>query len=217
MCRGGGLSSVFTTLSFPHRLTNSSFANAILSTTVFIVRVATSRLGNSFLYINAFYSVILCILWAACLKDQMSPDYSDAEHPSPRPWYLTRSCCEAQEDTTFACSAAQASFLITTLVVLVYGLRTCLDFAEAMRVWREATQARDGYGDEERRMGAKGMLEVYADKNLSSNKDDYDDTSRAYRYNLHDEQESTGPRHSIQRITDEAWSPVLAFYPADVR
>jgi hypothetical protein len=190
------------------RLTDSNLAKAILSTTVLIVRIATSRLGNPFLYINALYSLLLCILWATSLQDQISPDYSDAQHPSSRPWYLTRSCSKAQKGTQFACHAAQLSFLITTVAVSVYCIRTLLDLAEAARALATARRLQRDKELQGRTIGD------YSDKELDGNCEHYEHDT-AYTYDPNDET-PTGGRGPVD-IVNEAWSPVLAFYPADVR
>lgn len=199
------------------RLTNSNLAKAILSSTVFIVRAATSRFGNPFPRINALYSIILCLLWAACLRDQTSPDFSDAQHPSVRPWYLMKSCSEAQDDAQFACGAAQTSFHITVMTVLVYCLRTVLDLTETTAVWRARRVARERVEDRELRIATEQAFRASEGKGCSNRSGDYDDINSVYDYDPNHERQGTSEQRRQDCNTSEAASPVLAFYPADVR
>jgi hypothetical protein len=109
------------------RLTNSNLAEAILSLAVFLVRHITSRLDYLPRSVSIFYDMLCCCLWTFSVVGQSSADDSDPEHPSPRPWYLVRSCSYAHTQNQSFCRVAQASFAISMSAVVVYGSRIALE------------------------------------------------------------------------------------------
>ncbi|POS71428.1 hypothetical protein DHEL01_v210176 [Diaporthe helianthi] len=70
--------------------------------------------------ISIIYDTILSFFWFRILLLQASGDYSDPRHPSPWPWYLTRTC---PTDTAATCYITQAGFAISVLATLFYGGR----------------------------------------------------------------------------------------------
>lgn len=193
-------------LIWSQQLTDANLAKAILSATVFLVRTATARFSNPLGHINAVYSAFLCLLWIASVRDQMSSDYSDADHPSARPWYLTRSCSEARDQTRFACVAAKSSLFIASTAVLFYGLDTLVEILQGMSV-RMKEGPRSKVEDGERWTGTG---RPFINEQRSNTSDGYD-------YDSHDEMQTTRDRNRTYDSIYEPWSPVLAFYPADTR
>ena len=89
-----------------------------------------------------------------------------------------------------------------------YCVRTLIDLAEAARAWATTRRLRKDEKLQDRTIGG------YSDKELDCYYEHYERDS-AHAYDSNDEA-PTGGRGPVD-ITNEAWSPVLAFYPADVR
>ncbi|KAI8717332.1 hypothetical protein NCS52_00808500 [Fusarium sp. LHS14.1] len=105
------------------RLTESNLGIAILGFFIFFARALLSYSGFLYWYISAFYDILLLSLWSLSLTNQASSDFSDPEHPSPTPWYLTRSCSVAWVKNQGSCRIAQASFAVSILAAVLYGSR----------------------------------------------------------------------------------------------
>ena len=64
--------------------------------------------------------VCLTVIWAVSVYGQASPDYSDPNHPSRIPWYLTKSCSvAAQLPDVHYCELAKGTFAITVIMLYV--------------------------------------------------------------------------------------------------
>ena len=100
-----------------HRFTDSNLGVAILTLWLFATRMSLRCLGITNKCTEFFLQCCLFFFWILCLAGQLSPDYSDSQHPSRLPWYLTHTCSVAQPVNQRACHIAQASFgfsVITT-------------------------------------------------------------------------------------------------------
>ncbi|KAH7336326.1 hypothetical protein BKA65DRAFT_31956 [Rhexocercosporidium sp. MPI-PUGE-AT-0058] len=93
---------------------------AILTLWVFITRCLLRGLKVVNKWTDFFLHCCVMTFWIICLCGQQSPDYSDPEHPSRVPWYLTHSCGVADINTQPPCRIAQASFGMTIVAVLFY-------------------------------------------------------------------------------------------------
>ncbi len=59
----------------------------------------------------------LTIVWAMGIHNQAASDYSDPEHPSKVPWYLTQSCgAPVTPSLRGYCGQAKASFAFSVLM-----------------------------------------------------------------------------------------------------
>ncbi|KAF5966058.1 hypothetical protein FBULB1_11894 [Fusarium bulbicola] len=171
------------------RLYTSNLAIAILGLVVFFARTAMSHLRYLPRYVNNIYDAILLALWAVSIAGQTSSDFTDPEHPSPHPWYLTRGCSAAWDRTQGHCQIAQASFAMSVIAAILYGARL---IREAMLMAYERGQRHQLKWPTQDVQEVEAMAGVYLDEEGES------------------EAEST---------TTEAWqsmalSPVLAFFPS---
>ncbi|KAJ4315504.1 hypothetical protein N0V84_008330 [Fusarium piperis] len=175
-------------LIWQRRLAQSNFAVAILSLVICVARVPLSYLGSISRYISAFYDALLLCFWAMSLTNQASGDFSDPEHPSPRPWYLTHECSAAWQRNQGYCRIAQASFAVSVLAAVLYGVRL---LREALLV------AYDMGRKHEQRLSVRDVDEEMGEK---------------YTDNEHE----TAVCLTVQRGSwqDQALSPVLAFFPS---
>lgn len=136
------------------------------------------------------YDLLLAALWTVSLVGQTSGDASDAAHPSARPWYLVRSCSEGWASNRDYCRVAQASFGVSVLAAGLYFGRLVWRGCEVVCRWRhrgEGWMAVDG----EEKFGDGREEEKYSD-----------------------EERGVVAREDQ---TDQALSPVLAFFPSGSR
>lgn len=70
------------------------------------------------------YDVGLFLLWISSVWRQNLGGFSDPEHPSPRPWYLTRSCMAASDGDSSACRVLQGAFAVSIALACCYAVRT---------------------------------------------------------------------------------------------
>jgi hypothetical protein len=159
----------------------------VLSLVVSLVRAITRRYDYLPRFANVLYDVILLPLWIYSIIAQVSGDLSDPEHPSPRPWYITRGCQAGWEVNRDICRATQASLAFSAMAVAVYCSRLVVQAAEAIhegverwhyRGW-QSLESGDGSGHSD-------DDEIYKDK-----------------------------EDAAQRAIEDALSPVLAFFQDD--
>ncbi|PWI76804.1 hypothetical protein PCL_03998 [Purpureocillium lilacinum] len=110
----------------PRSLTASNLSIAVLTTFVFITRMAVSRCSFLPEYTNVFYDLLLLTLWSVSVAGQLSGDRSDSKHACSHPWYLVRGCAETSGQNQGYCRIAQASFVFSLLALVVYGARLLL-------------------------------------------------------------------------------------------
>jgi hypothetical protein len=168
------------------RLTDSNLAIAVLSLVVSLVRAITRRYDYLPRLAGILYDVILLLLWTYSIVAQVSGDLSDPEHPSPRPWYMTRGCQAGWETNRGICRATQASFAFSVMAVAVYCSRLVIQAAELI-------QERVG------RRHYRGWQSLESGDGGGYNDDDHE---------IYKEKEDTA-----QRAIEDALSPVLAFFP----
>ena len=74
-------------------------------------------------FTNIIHDMMLLSFWAASLAGQTSGDFTDPKHPSSHPWYLTRGCSVAWDNTQGYCHVAQAGVVVSILAAAFYGTR----------------------------------------------------------------------------------------------
>ncbi|KAH9224553.1 hypothetical protein DL95DRAFT_378180 [Leptodontidium sp. 2 PMI_412] len=74
------------------RFTDFNLGVAILTLWVFMTRCLLICLKVVNKWTDFFLHCCLMPFWIICLSGQLSTDFSDPEHPSRLPWYLTHSC-----------------------------------------------------------------------------------------------------------------------------
>lgn len=171
------------------RLTQATLAIALLSLVLFMTRIVLGISRQMSRTISIIYDGILSFFWFRLLLSQASGDFSDPRHPSPRPWFLTRTC---PTDTAAACYIAQAGFAISILATVFYGGRlvaaavkfAVLSFKAQEEGYRRVTTT-PGFLDEEEGLCPECAAALEKER---------------YRYHY-----------------EQALSPVLAFFPDDVR
>lgn len=172
------------------RLTEATLAVALLSLSLFVTRIVLGISRQTSRAISIIYDSLLAFFWFRLLLSQASGDFSDPRHPSPRPWYLVRKC---PTDTAAACYVAQASFALSVLAVLFYSGRFVAAAVEIVVVWARAQE--DGY-----QLVAMSSDLVVNEENDPCLEDAAAREKERYRY-----------------LYEEALSPVLAFFPQDVK
>lgn len=138
-------------------------------------------------YAKVMYDLLLSCLWIVSLTGQNSGDFSDPEHVSAHPWYLTRGCAASRDADRGSCGMAQAGFVVSILAVMLYGGRLVL----------EALLAAYQHG---RRKGREWVGESIAEEKYSD-----------------EEQETVVGLVVPDGWYDQGLSPVLAFFPANAR
>lgn len=88
-----------------------------------VARAVMTRSDRISLIVLMLYDSILCSLWVYSTVAQASGDFSDPEHPSSRPWYLTHNCSEGRKSSVVECRASQAAFALSLSAVCLYGTR----------------------------------------------------------------------------------------------
>ncbi|KAF5024711.1 hypothetical protein F66182_3225 [Fusarium sp. NRRL 66182] len=175
-------------LLWSSRLYTSNLAIAILGFVVFVARYAMSHLRYLPPYVSIIYDILLLGLWAISLAGQISGDLSDPEHPSSHPWYLTRGCSAAWDNTRGYCHVAQAGFVISALAAMLYGARLIIEIL--LMAFEKGHQREQKWFVEEA-------------EDVESMGDKYSD----------DERESA-ERIAVNEMYAQALSPVLAFFPS---
>ncbi|CCT73657.1 uncharacterized protein FFB20_05026 [Fusarium fujikuroi] len=176
-------------LIWSQRLYTSNLAIAILGLVVFFARTAMSHLRYLPRCVNNIYDAILLGLWAVSIAGQTSSDFTDPEHPSPHPWYLTRGCSAAWNKTQGYCQIAQASFAMSVIAAILYGARL---IREAMLTAYERGQRHQSKWSVRDVQEVESIAGVYLDE---------------------------GGESEAELTTKEDWqsmalSPVLAFFPS---
>ncbi|KPM44817.1 hypothetical protein AK830_g1751 [Neonectria ditissima] len=177
-------------LIWSQRLTDSNLAIAILGFVIFLARAIMAHLDYLPRYVNVLYDMLLASLWVVSLAGQASGDFSDLDHTSAHPWYLTRGCARSWEGVRVYCHVAQASYAVSILAAMLYIGRLLQEaILEAYRLGRK----------HERKWTAVNTVE------------ELEDPEEKY-WDAHQESDTT------LRVTDEWYdtglSPVLAFFPA---
>lgn len=171
------------------RLTEATFAIALLSLSLFVTRIVLGLSRQMSRSISIIYDSILAFFWFRLLLSQASGDFSDPRHPSPWPWYLTRTC---PTDTAAPCFVAQAGFVISVVAASFYGGRFVTAGIEEAVAWVRAREC--GYQ----------YVPMKADLVDEEN-------------GLCPECAAASEKDRYRRLYGEALSPVLAFFPEDVR
>lgn len=171
------------------RLHTSNLAIAILGFVVFFARTAMSHLRYLPRYANIIYDIILLGFWAVSITGQTSSDFSDPEHPSVHPWYLTRGCSVAWDRTEGYCRTAQAGFALSIMAMVLYGTRLVREVILIAYERGQRDQPKWSAQDD----GVGPMESIYTDG-------EWDSASRS---------------KVVEDIQNQALSPVLAFFPSD--
>ena len=99
-------------------MTDSNLGIAIASLVICVVRGVTGRLHYSPRFVEVLYDIMLGVLWTTCTIQQLSGDFTDLDHPSQHPWYLTKSCRVSWKRNRSFCRVSQASFVTSVLAIL---------------------------------------------------------------------------------------------------
>ncbi|RFN46333.1 hypothetical protein FIE12Z_9407 [Fusarium flagelliforme] len=174
-------------LIWSQRLATSNLAVAVLGLVVFASRTAMSYLRYLSYFTNIIYDMMLLSLWATSLAGQTSGDFTDPKHPSSHPWYLSRGCSVAWDKTRGYCQLAQASFVVSILVAVLYGTRLV----------REVVLIAYDRGQRHR---SEGFVQIT---------EDIEPMESVY---MDEECEYLEQKKSENNLT---LSPVLAFFPSD--
>ncbi|KAK7414800.1 hypothetical protein QQX98_006402 [Neonectria punicea] len=178
-------------LIWSQRLTDSNLAIAILSFVIFLARAIMTHLDYLPCYVDVLYDMLLASLWVVSLAGQTSGDFTDPDHTSTHPWYLTRGCAASWEGIRVYCHVAQASCAVSVLAAVLY----------IGRLLREAMlEAYHRGRKHERKWTAVDTMDEIED--LEEEK--YSDTQEEMNMNLRIREE----------WYDSGLSPVLAFFPA---
>ncbi|CZR51833.1 uncharacterized protein PAC_01710 [Phialocephala subalpina] len=107
------------------RSTESNIAVVMCTSMIVVARGgmhASSKVNVRLM--DLVFNVVLLPLWIGSLIGQLSSDDSDPHHSSLYPWYLRSSCASAHLGAQRACRNAQLTFLLTFLMILLYGAWT---------------------------------------------------------------------------------------------
>ncbi|KAK7429311.1 hypothetical protein QQZ08_004123 [Neonectria magnoliae] len=177
-------------LIWSQRLTDSNLATAILSFVIFLARAIMTHLDYLPRYVDVLYDMPLASLWIVSLAGQTSGDFTDPDHTSAHPWYLTRGCAASWEGVRVYCHVAQASGAVSMLAAALY----------IGRLLREAMLEAYHRGRKHKRK----WTDMDTVDEMEDLEEKYSDTQEEMDMNL--------------RIREEWYesglSPVLAFFPA---
>lgn len=117
------------------RLSRSTLAVSVVSFLSTAICNLCTRLG----YMNQpalfLYYVLLNLLWLHTLSQQLSGDFTDNEHLSPYPWYLTRSCTDAWPQSRGPCHALRAGVYVFLLMLIFGAARSATIACGVLREW----------------------------------------------------------------------------------
>ncbi|EGY22094.1 uncharacterized protein VDAG_03534 [Verticillium dahliae VdLs.17] len=152
-----------------------------------VARMVMTSCGQMSRTFSMLYDAFLAFVWIYSVSLQASGDFSDMEHLSPHPWYLTRHCPERVGEE---CHVAQASFGISIIAAAFYSARFAPSaFEVAYKHWNNR---HNGY------QIVSVKLDLVDEEDEASDEDTYMRERR--RYLCH----------------QDALSPVLAFFPENV-
>ncbi|KAJ1322859.1 hypothetical protein MN608_11707 [Microdochium nivale] len=109
-------------LIWSQRLTDSNLAIAGLSLVLTAQRGILAYLCFDWTLFSIASDFLIAYFWYYSMTGQMSPDMTDFEHVSLRPWYLERRCSEGYAFQN-ACEIAQAAFAMSIISLTFYILR----------------------------------------------------------------------------------------------
>lgn len=94
-----------------NRMTNLNLAVSLSLAAVFICKTILTLRGDIW---SPTASLILhtcgCICTGLSVFRQLSPDFSDSDHPSPVPWYLVKECGAVDACHAISCVMAKGTF-----------------------------------------------------------------------------------------------------------
>lgn len=171
----------------PNRLTDSNLAIAVLSFTTFFARLVMLHLGFLPRWVELVYSILLSSMWAMSISRQVSGDFSDPEHISHHPWYLTRSCGASWDENRGYCRVAQASFAVSIVAAIACICRLVVQAGQTIHTRRVSDEERNDNKDWEAGVdGRPGETDHLTPSELDI---------------------------AAARLYEDALSPVLAFFP----
>lgn len=112
-----------TAKSMTPSFTDLNLGAAIITFWIFTTRTILVCMVIVNKWTTVFLQSCALLFWLFSIAAQQSSDYSDNDHPSRTPWYLTHSCAIAQPETQAACRVAQASFGTTIVLMYVSNLQ----------------------------------------------------------------------------------------------
>jgi hypothetical protein len=71
-------------------------------------------------FLSAIVHTVITILYVVAISQQAGSDYTDPDHPSQFPWYLTKGCGDpVAPNLKSACQMAKGSFAVTVIMAYV--------------------------------------------------------------------------------------------------
>ncbi|KAI1335635.1 hypothetical protein F5Y15DRAFT_397314 [Xylariaceae sp. FL0016] len=113
-------------LIWSQRLTESNLAVAGLSVLICLARVTLLAFGTLTWLANPIYDMLLLGLWTYSVYAQSSPDFSEKDHPSIRPWYLERGCSVVHGAVWDACVFTKVCYSFSIVSMIFYLIRAVL-------------------------------------------------------------------------------------------
>ncbi|KAI9842078.1 MAG: hypothetical protein M1837_007503 [Sclerophora amabilis] len=102
-------------------ITNFNVIIAVLSMFLLLVKVVLNVMHLFYPVLSLAVHMILTALYAVSIYGQAGPDNSDPEHPSSSPWYLTKSCDVAfEQSNVHYCQMAKGSFAVTVIMLSIF-------------------------------------------------------------------------------------------------
>ena len=96
-----------------------NLAVGILSAWVFLARILLQYLAVWGGWTEMFLNCCVFPFWITSIIGQRSADFTDPDHISHSPWYLSVGCSSASPNSQKACSVAQASFYMTIVITYI--------------------------------------------------------------------------------------------------
>ncbi|MCJ1334217.1 hypothetical protein MMC10_010924 [Thelotrema lepadinum] len=92
--------------------------------------------------ISAIVHGVLTIFYIVSITQQAASDYSDPDHPSTIPWYLTKGCGPpVSSNLTSACQQAKASFSVTCVMSALFFTYTVFSIISAIPTKAQKAEA----------------------------------------------------------------------------
>ncbi|KAI9753968.1 MAG: hypothetical protein M4579_004928 [Chaenotheca gracillima] len=110
-----------TPLVWSQFLTNFNVVISVLSMFILLVKVVLYVMHIWFPILSLVIHIIITALYVVSIYGQAGPDNSDPSHPSPMPWYLTKSCDLSKDPkNVHYCQMAKGTFAVTVVMLSVF-------------------------------------------------------------------------------------------------
>ncbi|KAI4155409.1 MAG: hypothetical protein LQ340_001009 [Diploschistes diacapsis] len=92
--------------------------------------------------LSVIIHTVLMIFYAVSISQQAASDYSDPDHPSAVPWYLTRGCgAPVSPKLQSSCQQAKASFSVACLMTALFFAYSSFSIYSAIPTKAQKTEA----------------------------------------------------------------------------